>query len=278
MFDRLTNGWRLSMQALRVVKTDKKLMLFPLFSGVAMLLVMASFALPIIGTDRGQELINGLDASDPIPYLVAFLFYAVTSFVIVFFNTALIGCALKRFKGEQPTLGDGFRIALSRLPQITAWALLSAVVGTILRVIESRSELAGRIVAGFLGMAWSVVSYFAIPVLAVEGVGPVTALKRSAGIMRRTWGESLGAEFGTGIIGLVLGLVAIIPAIVGVASGTTAIMAIGIGITVVLMIGVALVTSTLNAVVIGVLYHYATEGQAPGDFDSTTLDHAFHQR
>jgi serine/threonine protein kinase len=120
---------------------------------------------------------------------LGFAFYLATSFVIVFFNTALISCALIRFDGGNPTLGDGLSAAVARLPQILGWALLSATVGTILKQVEERVPLVGKFVIGLVGMAWAILTFMVVPILAAEGLGPIAAVKRSTSLLRKTWGE-----------------------------------------------------------------------------------------
>jgi hypothetical protein len=102
---------------------------------------------------------------------------------------------LKRGRSD---LGDGFRAAATRLAQIAGWALVAATVALVLWAIESRSERVGEIVAGLLGMAWSAVPYFVVPVIVIERTGPVDAFRRPVSILRRTWGEALSANFGVG--------------------------------------------------------------------------------
>src|SRR5437870_9625977 len=114
---------------------------------------MVSFLLPLIWSDAFLN-INGINgaASNVVYYLLLFAFYFCNYFVIVFFNSALIACVLIHFDGEHPTLGDGFRAAFSRLPQIFLWALVSATVGLTLKIIQERSEKLGKIVAALLGI------------------------------------------------------------------------------------------------------------------------------
>jgi len=204
MFQRLSTGWHLARQSFHVLRLDKELLLFPLLSGISCMLVLASFAVPLWYTD-GLELLNEDSVTEnPVAIAVLFAFYTVNYFVIVFFNSALVACAMIRFKGGDPTVSDGLRAASRRLPQIAGWALVSATVGLILRLIESRSEKIGRIVAGVLGMAWTITTYFVVPVLVVEKAGPVEACKRSVSLMKRTWGESLSASFSAGFINFLL--------------------------------------------------------------------------
>jgi hypothetical protein len=160
----MANGWELAREGIQVIRMDKQLLLFPLLSGIACLLVLASFLLPLWGTGVLEQVLadDGAEAAmnEPLAYVGMFLFYWVNYFVIIFFNSALLACAVIRFRGEEPTLGDGLNAALNRLPQILGWSLVSATVGIILRVIESRSEKAGQIAAALiiLGVIWMLVA------------------------------------------------------------------------------------------------------------------------
>ncbi len=158
MFERVATGWQLVQQSWQVLKLDKELLLFPVLSGIACMLVMATFAVPLWATGFVEVVMDeqaaggGIgQANQVVGYLVLFAFYAVNYFVVIFFNSALIACAIIRFKGGNPTLSDGFSAACSRLPQISGWALVAATVGLILKIIESRSERVGQIVASVLG-------------------------------------------------------------------------------------------------------------------------------
>ncbi len=276
MFTRLSNGWGLAKASWHVLKLDKEMLVFPLASGLACLLVLASFAVPLIGSEYAQTVMEEESIpKDPVAWAILFAFYFVNYFVIVFFNSALIHCAIIRFRGGDPTVADGFRGAFARLPQIAAWAAVSATVGLILKAIESRSKRAGRFVAGLLGMAWSAGTYFVVPVLVVEGLGPFAGLKRSLSILRKSWGEALAANFGIGLIVFAAIVVSLIPALLGVLSGTTALLIAGIVTTVALVILVSLISSALSAIVLAALYEYAAEGKAPTQFDEGALKGAF---
>lgn len=286
MFERIANGWQLTQQSWRVLMLDKKLLLFPLISGVACLFVMASFAIPLWASGYQAVLMDeGVDGigqtQQIIGYVVLFAYYFVNYFVIVFFNSGLIACAVIRFKGGNPTVADGFSAALARLPQIAGWALVAATVGVILKMIESRSERVGQIVASLLGMAWSAVTYFVVPVIVVEKTGPIDAAKRSLQVLKKTWGEALVANFGIGIIIFLATLVALIPLVSGVvaiATGAVWLGIIGVVVGIVALLLVSLIGSALNTIIIGALYLYAAEGTAPRQFDDDLLRHAFSQK
>jgi Family of unknown function (DUF6159) len=276
MFERISRGIELTKQSLQVLREEKSLLVFPLFSGIACMIVFASFALPLWASGYFQGVLDdGKIPQDPLAYIVLFLFYFVNYFVIVFFNSALVSCAIVRFYGGDATVAGGLSAAMARLPQIAGWALVSATVGVILKAIESRSERAGQFAASLLGAAWTIVTYFVVPVLVVERVGPITAVKRSFSILKKTWGESLTANFSIGLVVFLATLVSIIPAVLGVMSGSTAAAIAGVAVTAVLLIVVSLVSAALHTIIVAALYLYAAEGKVPQQFDEQLLRSAY---
>ncbi len=286
MFARISFGWQLVGQSFRVLREEPRLIVFPLLSSIACLLVLGAFAIPLWGTPQAQAILQERHVpNDPLSYVVLFLFYFANYFVIVFFNSGLLGCAIMRFRGGRPTIGDGFRVAILRAPQIAAWALVSATVGLVLRIIESRSEKVGQLVAGLMGMAWSIVTYLVVPVLVVEKAGPIEAVKRSMALLKKTWGEALSAEIGAGLIFFVIFLVAFLPLAVFVGLGIFAFGAgqailggLALAGAVIVLILISLVSSTLSTILLAAIYLYAAEGTVPGVFDAELLEGAFQAK
>lgn len=283
MFHRMTTGWQLAKQSLNVLRLDKELLIFPILSGLACLIVTASFAVPAFFSGMLKNVVNqeggGVAAPDNIMfYVLMFLFYFATYFVIIFFNSALVACAIIRLKGGDPILSDGIGAAMARLPQIAGWALVAASVGLILKIIESRSRRFGSFVTSLLGMAWSVTTFFVIPVLVVEKAGPIDAVKRSVAIMKKTWGESLSANFGIGAITFLAMLVGIIPIAIGVAALGAQMTVLGIAliaIGAVLLLVASLISSAMGSIMLAALYIYAEEGTVAGGFDESLIQSAF---
>ena len=282
MFERLANGWELAKESWHVLKMDKELLVFPFISGISCLIVLASFGLPLWNSGyAGVIFEEGQIPNDPVAYLILFAFYFVNYFVIVFFNSALVACAIIRFRGGDPTLADGFRASFNRLPQILMWAAVSATVGVILRVIESRAEKVGQIIVALLGAGWTIATYFVVPVLVVEKAGPIDAVKQSFSVLRRTWGEAIGANFGIGFIVFIASLVAIIPLALGIfllASGQAIFGGALIACGVLALIVVSLISSALDTIILAALYLYAAEGTIPSHFNNALLQDAFATR
>jgi hypothetical protein len=284
MLERLSNSFALARSSWQVVKTDKKLVLFPVVSGLACLVVLVSFMVPIgILAAQGQIDVDKWGNRPPWwTYVVAFAFYFCNYFVIVFCNAALVTCALMRFNGEEPTLGDGFRAAGARLPQILAWALVSATVGVILKVIENAHEKVGEFLSALLGTAWTVITYFVVPVLVVEKVGPFAAIQRSLSLLRRAWGEALVGGIGLGLFKLLLLLPGILLLVAGMfLAAALKPVALGVGLVVLAILYLLLfsaVAAALDTIFLSALYQYAAYQTVPAEFDRAHLEHAFEHK
>lgn len=265
--NKITRTWSLMSACWQVLKQDKELLVFPLISGVCCLLLLASFAAPLYLTNHWQPPARDAAAAQQAAYYgTLFLFYVCNYFVVVFFNAAIVACATLRLGGGNPTLGDGFRAAAARLPVIAGWAVVSATVGLILRIIEDRSDKIGRFVAGLLGAAWTVVSFLVVPILVIENKNPFSALKESAGLLKKTWGQQLVGNFSFGIIFFLLAIPAIAVMVLGFFTGSIAGIAVCIVLGVVYLIVLALVQSALQAIFQAALFLYARDGQVPPGF------------
>lgn len=256
----------------QVLKQDKSLLVFPLISGICCLLLLASFAVPLYATGNWRPPGHDATTQRQVAYYgTLFAFYVCNYFIVVFFNAAIVACAASRMGGGNPTIGDGLRAATSRLPVIAGWALVSATVGLILRIIEDRSEKIGQIVAGLLGMAWTVVSFLVVPILVVENKGPIAALQDSTALLKKTWGEQLVGNFSFGMIFFLLAIPAIGLIILGVAAGSASVLILCAGLAVIYLIVLALVQSALQAIFQTALYLYARDGQVPAGFHADVL-------
>jgi len=273
-----SNSWALVKSSANVLKMDKELMVFPLMSGIATLLVTASFVAPVVLGGATGVLTD--DGPTYLGYVLGFLFYLVQYTVIFFFNSALVGAALIRLGGGDPTVSDGLSIAASRMGSILGYAAIAATVGMVLRAISERSGLVGRIVVGLVGMAWTLATYLAVPILVTEDVGPIDAVKESAALFKRTWGEQVVGNFGMGwAMGLVtLGWIAVSVGMGFVASqiAPAAILAV-VGIGVLGLVFISLVSSALKGIYTAALYRYASTGDT-GPFAPEMVGRAFRPK
>lgn len=270
--------WQLMGASLRMLQQDKRLIVFPLISGVALAIVIALFAVPVFVALHAHVGTDGPVHLPPQGYLALFVFYFLDYFVIIFFNAALVACVLKQIDGEQPTLGYGLAFAWQRLPQIMGWALLTSSVGMLLRMLEEKVGLIGRIVVGLLGMAWSVTSFLVVPVLVAEGSGPIESYKRSVEMLKQTWGEQIIGNVSFGLLFAVFGIVPAFLLVFIAALGGKGIFLAVAAILVVYLVVLALVQSTLQTIYQVAIYLYAANGEAPRGFDNQLVAEAFREK
>jgi hypothetical protein len=283
MFDRISASFELARSSWNVLRQDKQLIIFPILSGLGCLLVLVSFAVPFTLLNGWQAFQGVEEGPEQVPwwaYVTGFAFYFCNYFVIIFCNAALVSCALMRFSGHQPTIAAGFQAASSRLPQILGWALVSATVGLVLKCIENANEKVGRFISGLLGAAWTVMTYFVVPVLVVEKVGPFAAIGRSIQIMRKTWGEALVGKIGLGLFILLGCLPGIALIFIGVMLLSNQ-AALGIALAafgMIYLLGWSAAGSALNGIFLSALYQYAEVREVPDGFDGNVLKRAFGSR
>jgi Family of unknown function (DUF6159) len=278
MFDRISNSFSLARSSWDVLRRDKKFVVFPIVSSLGCLLVLISFAIPMaVVALKGGIAMHDHNQPPWWTYVVAFAFYFCNYFVIVFCNAALISCALMRFAGEEPTLADGFGAAAARLPQILAWSLVSATVGVLLKVIENAHEKAGQIISMLLGTAWTVITFFVVPVLVVEKVGPLEAVRRSVELLKRTWGEALVGHWGIGFFAFLLTLPGILALVLGffLLSQSVVAGAAILAVAILYLLACGAITSALNTIFLAALYQYASVKTVPVGFDREVIEGAF---
>ena len=278
--ERLRRSWQLVKSSWGVLRSDKELMLYPVASGIAMFIALALLGLVWVSSGGFDRLDDG-DGLGLLDLVFVYLLYFVVSTVGVFFNSALIGAANIRLDGGDPTLADGFRIAVSHLPAILGWAAIAATVGLLLQVLRERGGAMGAVVSLIGNMAWGLITFLVVPILVVEGVGPVEAIKRSAGLLRKTWGEQILGNFS---IGLVTSLIFIAVMLGG---GAVAFLLLSVSdvlgilafiLLVLVLVIVGLIGSSLSGIFNIALYRYASGRDADAFFPQETLAGAFRTK
>ena len=280
MFTKFSNSWNLVKASWQVLKADKELIIFPLLSFVALTIVTIGFFVPIFLF--GYFNLNSVNDSKPFLYLLGFLMYFICYAIIIFSNTALVSAALIRMRGRNPSLADGFNFALKRIRQILGYALISATVGIILKALSERGGLFGKIASAIANMAWNIVTFLVIPVLVVENIGPIDAIKRSAQLLKKTWGEQLIGNFSIGFVfGLMIfsSILISIPIFILAASAESVLIVIFVALLLmILIVGLIFISTTLSSIYEAALYLYAVTGKTGGYFDGLMLQEAFRQK
>jgi hypothetical protein len=266
---RIKRGWGLTKKSWSLLNGHRELIRFPLYGAVATTL------LGIVLLGPGLYLLDQDTLAGAIPLLVIGVY--VLTVVGFYFSVGLAACADMIFRGQEATVADGLAVARSRFSQICGWALVSTAISVVMGALENQGGLAGQIAARLVGMAWSLVTFLAVPVIAIEGTGPLQTLKRSASMFRQRWGQQVTGNIA---IGAAIFLIGVLPAaaviVLGVVVWSSASF-LGALLVVIgaLVLAIAMLVSRALSGIFGVaLYRYALDGEAVGGFTSEELESA----
>jgi hypothetical protein len=270
---RIRRGWALTKKSWALLNSHRDLVRFPLFGGISTIILGLIFLGP------GAYFLDQHHYGPGVPLVVIGIY--VLTVVGVYFSVGLAACADRIFRGQEATYGDGIAVANSRFSIICGWAALSTAVALISIALENQGGALGDIVGRLIGAAWSLITFISVPVIAIEGTGPVETLKRSASLFRERWGQQITGNIAIGgivfLLGFLPGIALIVVGVViwpsvGVAGG--ALVVIGA-----LVIGVAMLVSKALSGIFGVaLYRYATDGEVIGGFTQEDLESAVRQK
>ncbi|PKL60483.1 MAG: hypothetical protein CVV33_02455 [Methanomicrobiales archaeon HGW-Methanomicrobiales-4] len=272
MFPSISRSIDLIRASWSVLNKDKEIMLFPVLSGIACIIVVASFIIPSVLIGAGLKTIPG---NQYLLYVGLFIFYLITYFIIIFFNVGLVTCANIRLNGGDPTFSDGISNALRNIHRILVWSLISATVGVILSLIRDQKNIVGQIISSLLGTAWALLTYFVIPVMILEEKGVVEAIKDSASLFKRTWGETVVGQGGIMLVFGIIAMLGMIPVVLSILSGYTPLIIAVIGLYLLLVVVLGVIGSALQGIFNTALYLYAKTGTIPSAFNAEQIEHAF---
>jgi len=270
---RIRRGWALTKKSWGVVRENPELIRFPLYGAIATTLLAIVFLGP------GLYLLDKGSGGAGIPLIVVGVY--VLSVVGFYFSVGLAAAADMIFRGQEATVADGLAVARSRFSQICGWAAVSTAISVLMGVLENQGGLGGQIAARVVGTAWSLVTFLAVPVIAIEGAGPFETLKRSASMFRERWGQQIT---GNVAIGGAVFLIGVLPAAVLIVAGIAvwpSASFLGALLVVIgaLALAIALLVSRALSGVFGVaLYRYALEGEAVGGFTPEDLESAVRRK
>ncbi len=250
-----------------VLREDRELLILPVISGVVWILTLALFAVPVLATiDLDAVASDGSDTVtvSPVTFVLLAMAYVALAFVGIFFNSALVHAANERMNGGDPTVGSALRGASSRVNRILPWAIVTATVSFIIRQIQERAGLLGRLLGFMAGMAWAAVTFLVLPILVIEDIAVVDAVKRSTGLVRKAWGEGIAGHLGMGLLGIVAMIPFVLVGVLGAMSGTAVLAIPAVFVAVFGTVAVTVVITALSAIYKTALYRYAVAEPVTG--------------
>ena len=252
---RFSNSKQLASASWGVLKADKELMTIPVIGAavagvVAIVVGSVVYATLETSTDAAGETTT---SANPAAVVLGILGLLIVAVVTQLFAGALVAGANERFEGGNPTLGSSFSKAMTRFGSILGWTATNATVGVILSAVREKAGFLGDIVVGIIGAAWNIVTWLVMPVIIVEGIGPLAATKRSAVLIKSKWGENLIAQGGLGLFGLLI----ILPGVIVGVAISSVLPIVGIPLLVLYLAIAFTVLSALGAIFRTALYRFS---------------------
>lgn len=275
---KLDNSISITKSSLGVLRKDKELISINFFGGLGVIMVWVigmlalflaggfDFITTTVGATESTELsVNALG------YIGLGALALATTFMRFFIEGMIAAAALLRFRGGDPTISSSFASAKAKSWPLLQFAAVSVTIGLIFKAIEERAGMFGAVVGRLLGFVWAIASAFAVIniVDSQESLGPINATKKSAGIIKKTWGDNIVLNLGLGIalfLGFVSYIILSIIAIVAAASVASTLGFIVGGLLIAGLLMLFIAASVLGAIIKAAIYFYAVEGVTPEGF------------
>ena len=281
IFRTIGNTWQIIKLSWRVLQLDRELIVFPILGAIGAAAVAGTLAIIFGATNRfasGAEVqFGGVDIA------LTLIAYFTALYAVIFCNSALVAAARERLEGGDPNVASGFRAVRGMWLAILGWTLITGTVGLILQALQAAAQnqespvarIVGQILIAIIGAIWAYITFFVIPVLVVERIGPIEAIRRSSRLLKSSWGEQITANFSFGLLYLVAALVAALPAIV-LALVAPAAIAVIIGV---VLVGLAIAAvSAMEGIFKAALYEWVSVGKGSEWFDTALLREAWSPR
>ena len=247
----------------QLLQKERAMMTLPLISIGCALLAAATLFVPgwFLGSSLAHTPIGGA-------WLGGVCAALGLTTVSVYFQAALVIGANMQADGLRPTLNAVLTAAWHRRGDVLAWAVVSTTVGVVIRAIEQRLGLIGRLLGIAAGLAWAIATYLAVPVIVAEDVGPFEAVRRSGELIRQRWGTGLRTTLRFGAIQFVLLLVPLFMIVcgaitVGSGGGLAAIGVLIIVAGVVTLVAMSSVFAAVTTYAQTMIYRYAVGQPIP---------------
>lgn len=279
---RMKIGWLLFKQSLKIIKSAPGLSMYVLLSIFITLAIEILFAGILIANFVWWHLFTTDELSGVAQYGILFLFMFVTTFVTYFFTVALSAHVLALFKGQNSTFSDNMAVARRKISAIATYTLIATTVGFILRLIEERFQLLGKIISFFLGALWSLLTTFTLPIIADTDKNGGASVKESFRLFKSTWGQTITSRVVLSGLASLFYLLIIIPVTIGLIFACLPLGTLGLLIPLVFFVitfiaFVTLVTMATNVLNVS-LYYYARYGAIPPAFDPALLASVFIEK
>lgn len=279
MFRTIGNTWQITKLSWKVLQLDRELIFFPIMGTLGAIVVGVIAAGVFAGTGTFDRLGSGETEFNVVDLVVTLVAYFGGLYMVIFFNAALVAAARERLEGGDPNVMSGIRAVRGMWLAILGWTIITGTVGLILQALQSMARenshgvmrIVAIIIVSLLQTAWAYITFFVIPVLVVERVGPISAIRRSGRLLRQSWGEQLTASFSFFLIYLLALLIVAVPVVVLIFLWPVGAIIVGV-----ILGGIALASvAAMEGIFKAALYEWVSEGKGSEWFDQQLLSNAY---
>lgn len=282
MFRTIGNTWQITKLSWKVLQLDRELIFFPIMGTLGAIIVGVIAAGVFAGTGTFDRLGSGETEFSVVDLIITLVAYFGGLYMVIFFNAALVAAARERLEGGDPNVMSGIRAVRGMWLAILGWTIITGTVGLILQALQSMARenshgvmrIVAMILVALLQTAWAYITFFVIPVLVVERIGPISAIRRSGSLLRQSWGEQLTASFSFFLIYLLALLIVAIPVVVLIFLWPVGAIIVGV-----ILGGIALASvAAMEGIFKAALYEWVSEGKGSEWFDQQLLSNAYALR
>jgi len=240
---------------------------------------MAFIIAPIIRYEKAQIILQKGQAHTILwAYVIVLLFLFITHQIALYLNAALTHCTSQYFKSKPVSLKEGLHAASTHFLQLYNWNSYVGTIGIFFNLFQIILKKLSFYERMFCGLRWNIATYFAIPIIMSDKTGPVQTIKRSATLVRNTWGTNLRTHFGFLPLLLLARFLSLFPLILGAIAGGRRNIIIGTTITIIFIIIITMISSATRTILACALHRYAAEGEIVPEFNEKSIKKAFVKR
>lgn len=259
-----------------VLKDNPYLFAFPIIGVLLSVIPLTLFGIPALYfVETDNEWIA-------IPLVVALMFGVQA--VVTFPAAGLVSAVDEEMHGRDASVGAGMSAAFSRFGPLVAWSAIQTVVSILINLVRGNgqggviSSILRSVLAAAADVMWQLITFFVLPVMMIEKISPIDAIKSSSSLFKKQWGNQLA---GGVRIGGLIALLVIVPGALLVGAGVGILLA---GSTAAVIAGIAtaaigflivvlgaLILSAMRGIYSVALYYYAKDGEVLGGFTGEEL-------
>lgn len=205
-FDRVKRGAMMGLIAYQYIMDHKKVLLYTIISTCLVAFTCAVGVSAFAGFALIQH--HAPHHNGAVGMLLLLISVSLaTLFINAYLHVALSYYVANQFENKEVGFFESLWRALHRIFTIIAWVLLTWTVGVLLSRSDNQRGIGAiimNVISSALSLGWKVLTFFVIPIIALQDLGIIKTIEQSGRTMEKTFGQNVGATFALGAANFVL--------------------------------------------------------------------------